>query len=215
MLTWEDYGWCLGGRAQAFSVNTWVLHLVLKCGIQWYRKILATPVVLDGSSLEVFLLALADSLSGTGASPKPCAWDIALTTSPAGCLMSAAVLCCEVAKSIPTLCNPVDCVPPGSSVYGISQARILEWVAISFSNSFSLCLGKYGKIWFSHSFSFLLNTILSSSQLCGMQELKKEECHTYQHFLRTKFFCKHLGNLHPANLALMMKCLDPVFYHGI
>ena len=32
-----------------------------------------------------------------------------------------------------TLCNPVDCSPPGSSVYGISQARILEWVAISFS----------------------------------------------------------------------------------
>ena len=32
-----------------------------------------------------------------------------------------------------TLCNPVDCSPPGSSVYGISQARILEWVAIFFS----------------------------------------------------------------------------------
>ena len=32
-----------------------------------------------------------------------------------------------------TLCDPMDCSPPGSSVYGISQARILEWVAISFS----------------------------------------------------------------------------------
>ena len=30
-------------------------------------------------------------------------------------------------------CNPMDCSPPGSSVYGIFQARILEWVAISFS----------------------------------------------------------------------------------
>ena len=30
-------------------------------------------------------------------------------------------------------CNPIDCSPPGSSVHGISQARILEWVAISFS----------------------------------------------------------------------------------
>ena len=29
---------------------------------------------------------------------------------------------------------PVDCSPPGSSIYGILQARILEWVAISFSN---------------------------------------------------------------------------------
>ena len=32
-----------------------------------------------------------------------------------------------------TLCNPVDCSPPGSSVHGILQARILEWVAITFS----------------------------------------------------------------------------------
>ena len=32
-----------------------------------------------------------------------------------------------------TLCNPMDCIPPGSSVHGISQARILQWVAISFS----------------------------------------------------------------------------------
>ena len=34
----------------------------------------------------------------------------------------------------PTLCNPIDSSPPGSSVPGILQARILEWVAISFSN---------------------------------------------------------------------------------
>ena len=35
----------------------------------------------------------------------------------------------------PTLHDPMDCSPPGSSVHGISQARILEWVAISFSNN--------------------------------------------------------------------------------
>ena len=39
----------------------------------------------------------------------------------------------EVTQSCPTLCNPVGCSPPGSSVHGILQARILEWVAISFS----------------------------------------------------------------------------------
>ena len=32
-----------------------------------------------------------------------------------------------VAQSCPTLCNPVDCSPPGSSVHGILQVRILEW----------------------------------------------------------------------------------------
>ena len=40
---------------------------------------------------------------------------------------------CLVAKSCPTLCDPMDCSPPGSSVRGTSQARILEWVAISSS----------------------------------------------------------------------------------
>ena len=37
----------------------------------------------------------------------------------------------------PTLCDSMDCSPPGSSVHGIFQARILEWVAISFSRGFS------------------------------------------------------------------------------
>ena len=44
------------------------------------------------------------------------------------------------AKSLqlcPTLCNPMDCSPPGSSVHGILQARILEWVAISSSRGSS------------------------------------------------------------------------------
>ena len=39
----------------------------------------------------------------------------------------------EVAQSCPTLCDPMDRNLPGSSVYGIFQARVLEWVAISFS----------------------------------------------------------------------------------
>ena len=47
----------------------------------------------------------------------------------------------EVAQSCPTLCDPVDCSPPGSSIHGILQARILEWVAISFSRGSSLTQG--------------------------------------------------------------------------
>ena len=43
----------------------------------------------------------------------------------------------EVAQSCPTLCDPVDCSPSGSSVHGILQARILEWVAIPFSRGSS------------------------------------------------------------------------------
>ena len=39
----------------------------------------------------------------------------------------------RIAQSCPTLCGPMDYSPPGSSVHGILQASILEWVAISFS----------------------------------------------------------------------------------
>ena len=44
---------------------------------------------------------------------------------------------CMRAQSHPTLCNPVDCSLSGSSVHGILQARILKWVAISFSRASS------------------------------------------------------------------------------
>ena len=40
---------------------------------------------------------------------------------------------CSVAQLCPTLCDPMDCSLPGSSVHGIFQTRILEWVAVSFS----------------------------------------------------------------------------------
>ena len=44
----------------------------------------------------------------------------------------------KVAQSCPTLCDPMDCSPPSSSVHGILQARILEWAAKSFSRGIFL-----------------------------------------------------------------------------
>ena len=43
----------------------------------------------------------------------------------------------EVALSSLTLSDPMDCSPPGSSIHGISQTRVLEWGAIAFSNMLS------------------------------------------------------------------------------
>ena len=43
----------------------------------------------------------------------------------------------EVGQSCPTLCDPMDCNLPGCSVHGIFQARVLEWIAISFSRGSS------------------------------------------------------------------------------
>src|SRR5574337_1011705 len=42
----------------------------------------------------------------------------------------------EVAQSCPTLRDPKDCSPPGSSIHGIFQAKMLEWGAIAFSSSY-------------------------------------------------------------------------------
>ena len=67
----------------------------------------------------------------------PCPWDSPGKNTGVGCRF---LLQCmkvksesEVAQSWPTLCDPMDCSLPGSFVHGIFQARVLEWVAIAFS----------------------------------------------------------------------------------
>ena len=69
--------------------------------------------------------------------PRP--WDCPSKNTGVGCHF---LLQCmksksesEVAQSCPTLSDPMDCNLPGSSVHGIFQARVLEWVAIAFSNT--------------------------------------------------------------------------------
>ena len=59
-----------------------------------------------------------------------------------GCVCANTRICIyevevSVAQSRPTFCDPKDCSPPGSSVRGILQARLLEWVAISYSRGSS------------------------------------------------------------------------------
>ena len=58
----------------------------------------------------------------------------------------------EVAQSFPTLSDPMDCSPPGSSVHGIFQAGVLEWGAIAFSKIF---IQTYGLGMAAHSSIFL------------------------------------------------------------
>ena len=48
------------------------------------------------------------------------------------CVCARVCVCVLVTHSCPTICDPMNSSPPDSSVYGISQARILEWVAIPF-----------------------------------------------------------------------------------
>ena len=65
----------------------------------------------------------------------PCPWDSPGKNTGVGCHF---LLQCmkvksesEVTQSCPTLSDPLDCSPPGSSVHGIFQARVLEWAAIA------------------------------------------------------------------------------------
>ena len=62
---------------------------------------------------------------------------------------------CSVTKSCLTLYNPMDCSLPGSSIHGIFQARVVEWVAIAFSVDFS----RYRQL-FSYHFFFNLNLFI-------------------------------------------------------
>ena len=81
------------------------------------------------------------TLSDPGLQPTRllCPWDFPGKSTGVGCHF---LLQCmkvksesEVAQSCLTLCNPTDCSPPGSSVHGTFQARVLEWGAIAFSDS--------------------------------------------------------------------------------
>ena len=70
----------------------------------------------------VFLILRAQSPGGSGPPVGPC---------------GLALLCCLVTRSCSIIYNPKDCSPPGSSVHGLLQARILGWVAISSSRESS------------------------------------------------------------------------------
>ena len=52
-------------------------------------------------------------------------------------------VCVLIAQSCPSLCNPTDCDPPGSSVHEILQATILDWVAIPFSKVLYACIALF------------------------------------------------------------------------
>ena len=82
----------------------------------------------------------------------------------------------EVTQSCPTLCDPMDCSPPGSSIHGIFQARVLELVATSFYKGSSQPRLNSGLLHcrqtlyhLSHQGSYELNH--SFSELCGCSEL--------------------------------------------
>ena len=63
----------------------------------------------------------------------------------------------EVAQSCPTLSDPMDCSPPGSSIPGILQARVLEWAAIAFSKLYAYICKIHTHIHKNHKFIPVFN----------------------------------------------------------
>ena len=98
--------------------------------IPWRRKWPPTPVFLPGRSHEQRNLADC-SPWGRKSLTQLSHWTIT------SFLLGPTSLVCVCARSCLTLCDPMNCSQPGSSVHGILQARILEWVAIPFSRGFS------------------------------------------------------------------------------
>ena len=83
----------------------------------------------------------------------------------------------EVTQSCPTHHDPMDCSPPDSSVYGILQARVLEWVAIAFSNTFGKWYVIFCILWqikdniklispFLSFFFFFCNSLTRHERMC-------------------------------------------------
>ena len=104
-----------------------------------------------------------------------CLWDYPGKSTGVGCHF---LLQCmkvksesEVTQSCPTPSDPMDCSPPGSSIHGIFQARVLEWGAIAFSFS-SLAAFIYARKYNGHIISFQLFFPASSLLLFPMEVSK-------------------------------------------
>ena len=99
-------------------------------------------MVLNSQLLLLLLLSCFSSvrlcvIPQTAAHQAPWVWDSPGKNTGVGCHFLLQWMKVksesEVTQSCPTLSNPMDCSPPGSSIHGIFQARVLEWGAVSFS----------------------------------------------------------------------------------
>ena len=103
------------------------------CLIQWKQQVTSILLLLLSRFSRVQLCSTPE----TAAHQSPLSWASPGKNTGVGChflLQRMKVKSeTEVAQSCPTLCNPMDCSLPGSTVHGIFLARALEWGAIAFS----------------------------------------------------------------------------------
>ena len=99
----------------------------------------------------------------------------------------------EVAQSCPTLCNPTGCSLPGSFVLGISQARVLEWGAIAFSNMpFNILKGNKTITWVG-LFNIELLMSCNTNKLCNKLHIPTLMTLRWVYWHGNKRSCDHLS----------------------
>ena len=124
-------------------------HLILCCPLLLLPPIPPSIRVFSNesfyfSSVQISCSVVSDSVRPHRRQPTrlPCPWDSLGKNTGVGChfLLQCMKLKSESedAQLCPTLSDPMDCSPPGSSVHGIFQARVLEWGAIAFLASLKL-----------------------------------------------------------------------------
>ena len=111
----------------------------------------------------------------------------------------------EVAQSCPTVCDPMDCSPPGSSVHGIFQARILEWVAISqptkcLWSSTPSRIHAPNTSWL-HFYMYFDVHIWLANSLCISYIICKIKTHRDKINTSTLYNCKHSPHKQPRSLS--------------
>ena len=121
----------------------------------------------------------------------PSPWDSPVNNTGVGCHF---LLQCmkvksesEITQSCPTVSDPMDCSPPGSSIHGIFQARVLEWVAIAFSvwnHTFKL---KMPLLILAFKWCCVLENFISCQanlKLSNLNEVNRAEQNCCEHWLR-------------------------------
>ena len=110
-------------------------------------------------------------------------------------LLECAAAAAKSLRSCPTLCDPMDCSLPGSSIHGIFQARILEWVAIAFSGNSSWLISN-PKRWCCESVAVNIPANMENSAVATRLEkvsfhpnLKERQC---QRMFKLPHNCTHL-----------------------
>ena len=105
----------------------------------------------------------------------------------------------EVAQSCPTPSNPMDCSPPGSSVHGIFQAKVLEWGAIAFSNQLPQTYG---------------NIPLMVAHICG-SDCPQRECSLIKinHFWLSQKE-QNLGSMLAFTCLILFKVVKGLLYES-